>query len=721
MIRRRIFVPVACVAVLVTMSPPVYAVEEPSPPTTIPAVTRQRPVRDGSPGTTTTVVPTSVAPSSVTPEVGADNGRSEAPSAITADAPPPASPPTTASVAETAGSSPAQAGLRAPAPAVSPGAAPATAPAAFAATLAAAVEETGGLHTIANERGRVSRSISGVTSDSSSGGQLVVQKPAGATVRKAYFFVASTGFTATRLTSPLRIDAGAVVPEHETASGISSFNYWNDVTAMVKTKLDGAAPGAVGFTVVEADPARTDGEVMVVIFDDPNQALDRTVSVLFGALRPSGDEYRIGLARPISLADPATHLEMSLGISFSYQSDGTQQYSTVDVNGRRLTTAAGGEDDGNGHNGALLTVGGTGDGASNPVDPTAPPTNPRSDDELYDLRPFVKDGDTTITVRTTNPSFDDNIFLATFTMNPPVTSLDTGGGPQYVAVGDSTTTGFSVPTCKQNRTTSPFGCVGSPPATPYPDRIAAARSQFADLERVGIWGYTVHEAVADANAGRNKEGPWVPQLLAAQDADRLVTVSLGANDMQFSDVVFWLKECLAKQFTTLKSTCLEAARAKAESIRPDVRAMMARLDQAKANGATVAITLYYNPYNDRKDSGPFNIAARDCSVMWAMSEIIVGSLNNVLKQEALSHGFSVVDLRPAFRNHGAGATDSFVFGIDCDAAGAATAVDLDFNLGWPPVRVNTESTKAEIQKRFDPHPNDKGTAAQANEVLKVVG
>jgi len=548
-----------------------------------------------------------------------------------------------------------------------------------------------------------------------------MQKPPGATVRKAYLFVASTGFTRTRLTSPVSIDGNAVIPDHETPSGISSFNYWNEVTSLVKNKIDSAPAGAVSFTVAEAQPAHTDGEVMVVIFDDPNQSVDQTVSLLFGALSPRGDQYQLGLARPIALSDPTTHLEMSLGISFSYQSNRTQQYSTVDVNGRRLTSAAGGEDDGNAHDGALLTVGGDGDSPSNPADPNATPTNRRSDDELYDLRPFVKDGDTTISVRTNNPSLDDNVFLAVFTMNPPVTSLITSGGKPYVAVGDSTTTGFSVPTCRENRNISPFGCLDTPPATPYPDRIAASRTQFSSLDRVGIWGYGIHEAVIAANAGRNAEGPWQPQLLAAQEATKLVTVSLGANDMEFSTVEYWLKQCLAKQFTSLKPTCLEAARAKAEGIRPDAQAMMARLDQAKANGAAVAITLFYNPYNDRKDAGPFNLASRDCSVLWAMSEIIVGSLNNMLKQEALKHGFSVVDLRPAFRGHGSGSSDSYVFGSDCDAVGAATAADASFNLGWPPIKIDKEKTKKEIQKRFDPHPNNKGTTAQAAEILKVVG
>ena len=51
---------------------------------------------------------------------------------------------------------------------------------------------------------------------------------------------------------------------------------------------------------------------------------------------------------------------------------------------------------------------------------------------------------------------------------------------------------------------------------------------------MGIWGYTIHEAVADANNGTNAKGSWTPQLLQAEHATKLVTVSLGANDMRFS-------------------------------------------------------------------------------------------------------------------------------------------------------------------------------------------
>ncbi|TXK98137.1 hypothetical protein BMR07_10045 [Methylococcaceae bacterium CS1] len=96
---------------------------------------------------------------------------------------------------------------------------------------------------------------------------------------------------------------------------------------------------------------------------------------------------------------------MSLGIGFSC----CDQKSTVEVNGALLTKNAGNFDDGNAAaNGSLITVGGFDDPFS--------PLNPSytDDHERYDLSSFVSFGDTSIVVKTSNASKDDNIFLSTF-------------------------------------------------------------------------------------------------------------------------------------------------------------------------------------------------------------------------------------------------------------------------------------------------------------------
>lgn len=280
-----------------------------------------------------------------------------------------------------------------------------------------------GLRLVVNERGHVSESEA-----ATAGGVLTIVKPAGAIVRSAYLGYATTGFTDEALTTPITLLGQDVPLTNELANGIGSYNYFADVTDLVRGTIDRAPAGTVGLGVVEPQPWLVDGEVLTVIYDDPAVSVDRTVSIMYGALQPGGDSYSVHLARPIDLRDPQTRLQMSLGISFSYQSNGTQQYSTVDVNGSRLTSSAGGEDDGAPYNGALITAGGVGDSIDNPTNPQATPTNPRSDDELYDLRPFVRNGDTTIRIDTDNPSFDDNVFLAVFDMNPPVTDVITGNG-----------------------------------------------------------------------------------------------------------------------------------------------------------------------------------------------------------------------------------------------------------------------------------------------------
>jgi hypothetical protein len=110
---------------------------------------------------------------------------------------------------------------------------------------------------------------------------------------------------------------------------------------------------------------------------------------------------------------------MGLGISFGFQPSG--QFSRVDVNSTRLTSSAGGQDDGGTDDGELITAGGLDDSPANPPDPQATDDTcggaPRCDDELYDLKPFMPAAATAIGVDTVNPSGDDNILLAAFTLS----------------------------------------------------------------------------------------------------------------------------------------------------------------------------------------------------------------------------------------------------------------------------------------------------------------
>ena len=163
-------------------------------------------------------------------------------------------------------------------------------------------------------------------------------------------------------------------------------------------------PGLVGFTQIEVNTGSIDGCALHVVFDDPGQTTDNTVFIFFGGQDINGDDFAVTLATPLSGSDRA---EMGLGISFGFQP--SSMVSIIDVDSLRLTSSAGGQDDGAGVDGALLTVGGIGDSTANPA-PTVPATSVRTDDELYDLRPFVGPNDTSILVATVNPTDNDNIF-----------------------------------------------------------------------------------------------------------------------------------------------------------------------------------------------------------------------------------------------------------------------------------------------------------------------
>jgi len=258
---------------------------------------------------------------------------------------------------------------------------------------------------------RLSVDAAGTLGDSSI---IQVEKPTGAKVRKAYLMAATTGFTNFRLnTGDIKLQGSAIAWSQETFTSINSYNYWTDVTAIVKPVVDAATPGLVNLTITESNSTNIDGEVLVVILDDPNQATENTILLYFGAQNVNGDNFVIEFGTPVDKADPNFLLDLSLGISYGYQVPIIQdQFSLIDVNGQRLTSSAGGQDDGEPSNGGLITAGGIGDLRTNPADPSAPPANARTDDELYDLRSFVNQNDTSVQINTLNPSDDDNIFFA---------------------------------------------------------------------------------------------------------------------------------------------------------------------------------------------------------------------------------------------------------------------------------------------------------------------
>lgn len=292
------------------------------------------------------------------------------------------------------------------------------------------------LSPVVAETGRISFSIDGVGSNDPTGGDVDVLKPPGATVRRAFIACAAVCCGSEIPDGGVSIAGVSVSWDANVSNGIFPGNTFADVTSALKPTIDNATAGRLSFHVVETDTFAVDGCALGVIFDDPSQSRDRSVSVLFGGQATGGDSFTIALSRPLDLSDPATNADMGLGISFGAQDQsgaggshlcGTQSGmdSQIDVNGVRLTSCAGNADDGVGSiaNGMLLTVGGLDDANANPFDAMQRAADgglPRvSDDELYTLKPFVRSGDTIITVNTINPSSDDNIVLAYFVTLPP--------------------------------------------------------------------------------------------------------------------------------------------------------------------------------------------------------------------------------------------------------------------------------------------------------------
>ncbi len=249
------------------------------------------------------------------------------------------------------------------------------------------------------------------------GGTVQAEVPAGSTVELAYLY--SSYFASLPDAAALTLDFDgtvvnlALIGSIEIVPGFFLSSARADVTAQVAAKVGGG--GGITDFAVNSDPVNMDGVALVVIYSNPSLP-QATIAVLDGAQVTTGDTATFNFAQPLDTTVPGFAAQMSLGIGFGFQFDGigsdcgTGQFSEVDVNGQRLTSCAGSYDDGFGSNGGLITVGGVGDSLDNPADPFAVGTG--TDDELYNLVPFLSDGDTSLTIETRNPSNDDIIFLS---------------------------------------------------------------------------------------------------------------------------------------------------------------------------------------------------------------------------------------------------------------------------------------------------------------------
>jgi hypothetical protein len=331
--------------------------------------------------------------------------------------------------------------------------------------------------------GDVNWSISGVGSNLTPVGNLQANVPVGSTVIAAYLLSSTytAGPTPNVTLGGTTYSGGqwTALPPDATETGLQAFS--TNVTAQMQAAIGGGSASPFYFSDTEnTNNSGTDGEMLAVVYSNPSLTT-HTIALLDGSLASAGATTVIHYSSPLTgVGSPGFSEEMSIGDGFSYQIN-SAQYSTIDVNGRRLTTSAGGADDAvdGGYpvqdprndpydqNGDLFTVGFGGiDTPTNPSDPYLvggtstdqpestwgpgysefspldPADTTHYDQELYDLgqgngvdaSPFVSNGDTSTTIDTMNPSGDDNIFFlglnitatATVTNSTPDTAATAG-------------------------------------------------------------------------------------------------------------------------------------------------------------------------------------------------------------------------------------------------------------------------------------------------------
>lgn len=270
--------------------------------------------------------------------------------------------------------------------------------------------------------GKGNWSIDAVGGNNTPVGTLQASVPLGATVERAFLYSSLYNLSGTIPTPSVTFEGTTYSGADWTSLGnfqpnAASFpNFWlgafrTDVTTQVSSLAGGGSGSLFNWTVNSENPnGNIDGDVLAIVYSLPSETT-RTIAFLDGFSASVGDVTTINFASPLTaaqLADPNFDAQMSLGIGFSA---GGSQFSTVDIEvaGNKLTSSAGGFDDGVGSNGGLITAGGIGDDPANPANPNLT-TSP--DDELYTLNSYLQPGWSSFDIITQNPSRDDNIFFA---------------------------------------------------------------------------------------------------------------------------------------------------------------------------------------------------------------------------------------------------------------------------------------------------------------------
>jgi lysophospholipase L1-like esterase len=474
------------------------------------------------------------------------------------------------------------------------------------------------------------------------------------------------------------------------------------------------------------DSEGIDGEVLAVILDDPNQMTANTIVLLFGAQATTGDTFSLELASPINLSDPELVLDMSLGISFGAQRCTSRQYNIVDVNGTRLSTSAGGEDDGICSNGALLTVGGLDDSNANPTDPLAIDNfDPRQDDELYNLIPFVSDGDSSIEVFTNNPSGDDNIFFASFTASIASNAPEI----DYFALGDSIASGHGLiddgPPCRRSDRA-------------YPHKVSEMlQTRYATVNTyfLACSGATAHRSSGTPLKTLKSQVDVALSILSKTNLDHsrpvLISLTFGMNDFGWTDPIQ-----MAANLNLPDNEFITLVLKSSAQIKEDMQEQLDRF--ADHPNVSFVITTYPNPIN--RESVFFSllpeVLGRRCAIRpadklpcYIRTEIAINALNEVLTQLEQPGKVKVTQsLQSNFHDHASPHRAE----SPNNSCGSAPPEASDSWIQYPGEDNINSDLPENIRKRLgitEPfgdcfHPNDAGAqeyATEVNEAAQALG
>lgn len=259
------------------------------------------------------------------------------------------------------------------------------------------------------------------TAFASSNHTLFAKVPVDSLVEHAFLY-ASTSFDtgAPPVTLAGTSYTGADWTDLGTTGVLGLHSYRVDVTQQMRTIVGGGSNTVYGLPVSTSDTSKhIDGTTLVIVYSNATE-LSRNIAIYDGFVAVGGTNVNHAFPNIVTPANSGFESLLSLGIGFS--TGGIAQYSTVAINGRRLSSAAGGDDDGRGNGGDYITAGGFGDSPLNPPDPFHIGNSiDYYDDELYNLAlgngvnatPFLGAGQGQVSIFMENPgSHDDLIFFA---------------------------------------------------------------------------------------------------------------------------------------------------------------------------------------------------------------------------------------------------------------------------------------------------------------------